>query len=148
MNSRLRLTLSGMWFIVSSSAVILPIFLPSIGTSLAGNPIAVATITMFIFSLPSSLLAIPLCYFLNAALGISSTPISLLYLNVLMMFLLGTVQWFWLVPRAFSETPIVQPLDLSEPTATSGLPEPEIAAAVDIYGFTPLERVLRSTDRG
>lgn len=145
MTERLKLSLGGMWMIAGLSAVILPVFLPSFpGDGIAGNAIAIATVSMFLLSLPSSLLAIPVAYFINAAFGLASTPIASLYLYVLTLFVLGSVQWFWLVPRVFGGNSIVQPLDLSESTVGMGLPESKNDSIyrLDVEGRTPLERVL------
>lgn len=145
MTERLKLSLGGMWMIAGLSAVILPVFLPSFPTvGIAGNPIAIALVSMFFLSLPSSLVAIPLAFFIDAAFGIAYTPIASMYLYVVTFFVLGSVQWFWLVPRVFGGNSIVQPLDLSESTVGMGLPESKNDSIyrLDVDGMTPLERVL------
>ena len=150
-----KLSLGGVWLISALSAVILPIFLPSsIGTGVVGNAIAVSAVVMFILSFPSSVIAVPLIFLIDALLGLTTSSIAVAYMNLIMLFAVGLFQWFWMVPRlverqTFSEVgseAFLQELRLGE---LSGNPrlfsrEPETYGAwVNEEGATPVERVLK-----
>lgn len=146
MTRRLKLNLAGMWMVVGLASVILPVLLPSgAGRGVIGYPIVLATVSMFVLSFPSSLAAIPLTYLITVAFGIFSTPIAGIYLNIWLLFLLGLVQWFWLVPRLLGKNSSLQQLDLVEPPDAVRLPHHDdeiLPDWLDIQGATPLERVL------
>ena len=101
MTDRFKLTLSGMWLFVGLFSLVLPVFLPSNSFSAnpAANVIGTATATMFILSFPSSLFGIPLLVIVDYALGVDPNTIQGMYVNLFMLFVLGLVQWFWIVPR-------------------------------------------------
>ena len=142
MTERLKLHLGGMWMVARISSLILPIFMPSYSDSaVIGNPIVLASVSMFILSFPCSLAAIPLAYFVTSAFGLGTTPLAGMYINVWLLVVLGAVQWFWIVPRVFRGTPMIQPLDLSDPMIDVSLPEADLAE-FDLDGATRLERVL------
>ena len=146
MNERLKLSLRGLWLIVSFSAIIVPVFLPSgRGNDLIGNPIDLALGSMFVLSLPSSLVAFPVAAFIDALIGLGSTPIASQYLFILLLFVVGSLQWFWLVPRIFSRESTIQPIELIDRTLNVGLPEANISE-FDLDGATRLERVLVESD--
>ena len=148
MNERLKLSLRGLWLIVSFSAIIIPVFLPSGRSSdLIGNPIELALASMFVLSLPSSLVALPVAAFIDALIGLGSTPIGSQYLFILLLFVVGAVQWFWLVPRVFRRESMIQPIELTDRTLNVGLPEVRVSE-FDLDGATRLERVLVQSDRG
>ena len=72
----------------------------------------VLNVLMFIFSLPCSLFALPVV--ISAAYFLDMRPNSVdgIYLNTLLLFVLGCVQWFW-IARFWSPTePTLQRLDL------------------------------------
>ena len=103
-----------MWLIVSLFSLLLPVFLPS--NALSGNPaanvIGTATATMFILSFPSSLFGIPLLVVVDYVLGVEPNSIQGMYVNLFVLFVLGLVQWFWIVPRVWRGDPDVQVLNL------------------------------------
>lgn len=139
MNERLKVILKGLWLIAGVAAVTIPVFVPSVTVGhITGNPIMMALVSMFLLSLPGSLLVFPLSYVIDAGFGFTLRPIEFLYLNVWMLFLIGAVQWFWLVPRMFHRGVIVEAIDLS-------LTEGDVGS-FDVNGATPLERVLRNGD--
>lgn len=152
MNDRFKLSLSGMWLLVSLFAVVWPIFLPSYpgAPGLMGNPIGTATATMFILSFPSSLFGLPLMFIANVILGNEPNSIQGMYVNLLLLFVLGLVQWFWIVPRVLRSEPAVQALDLLTPLrAKALLTEQDTDLAADLFDAkdtTPLERAMREKD--
>ena len=142
--NRLKLTLGGVWLIASVSAVVMPIFLPSYsGTpGFAGNAMAVSGLTMFFLSFPSSVVAVPLLFFINVLLGPSTSSITVAYINILIMFVVGAVQWFWIVPRLLERKTYVQELDLSGAAGNTRLFARDAALWVETDGATPLERAI------
>jgi hypothetical protein len=149
MTDRLKLTLGGIWLIASSVSLLIPIFVPSFpGTAL--NPIATSLTTMFILSFPSSLVGLPLLYLVNYMVGVDPGSIQGMYENVIVLFVLGLVQWFWLVPRLWSNRPALQMLNLRQVADSTVLTDGGDAASIEFFNAqetTPLERVLRDTDK-
>lgn len=125
MKGRMKLSLTGIWVIVALSAILLPVFLPSgPRNQFFGNPIDVALGSMFVFSLPGSLVTIPVAAFFDAAgYYFGSSPIASAYLFIVVLFVLGVVQWFWLFPKIFRDRMAVQTLDLRDERINVSLPE-------------------------
>jgi hypothetical protein len=147
MTDRSKLALGGMWLTASSLALIIPIFVPSFpGTAL--NPIGMSLATMFILSFPSSLVGLPLLYLVNYMVGVDAGSIQGMYENVVVLFVLGLVQWFWLVPRLWNNKPPIQMLNLLQATDNAVLTDGAAIRAefFDAKETTPLERVMRDTD--
>src|SRR5262249_13459771 len=102
-------------------------------------------VTMFILSFPSSLFGIPLMFFAQAALGVDADTIGGMYLNLFLMFVLGLVQWFWIVPRLVRKNKDVQTLDLDREVIVPLLASEKISVDPEIFDSrsrTPLERVI------
>jgi hypothetical protein len=135
-----------MWLMVSSLCLVLPVFLPSTPypQDFSENPLGTATITMFVLSFPSSLFALPAMLFVNISFGFGSDSVAGMYLNLLVLFALGYVQWFWIVPRFFRRnTRDLEVLNLNSAPAQLG----EARMSPDFSFFdsdarTPLERVI------
>jgi len=150
MKERFKLSLSGVWLVSSLVSLILPVFIPSYAhpQSFIQNVIGTSTVTMFILSFPSSLFGIPLLYVAQAAIGVDPNTISGMYMNLFLLFVLGLVQWFWIVPRIWRNDPDVVILNLPrEPEML--LSEARPAAGFDFFDSqsrTPLERVLQHDD--
>jgi hypothetical protein len=131
--------------------MILPVVLPSYATAanITGNPIGLATATMFVLSFPSSLFGIPLLLGANYFLSIDPNSIQGMYLDLLMLFALGFVQWFLIVPRIWrseSEVPTIYQRTGQSPTP---LPVSRMAADFEFSyseDQTPLEKVLNADD--
>jgi hypothetical protein len=146
MIDRLKLTLGGVWLIAGLSALIFPIFLPSIAGApgMTSNVLGVSTVAMFLLSFPSSLAAIPLIEIINPVFGVTnSVPVA--YINLLLLFGVGYAQWFWLYPRLFGSDSFLQKLDLRGARKNPRLfvKTPDLSGAwIDADGGTPLERVL------
>ena len=76
------------------------------------NTILVLNGLMLILSLPCSLFAIPIVALANHYLEINPVSTEGIYLNTLFLFILGLMQWFWVI-RVWSPTePQLQMLDL------------------------------------
>ncbi len=106
MPEKLKFRLSSMWLFVSIFTIILPVFIPSYSSfNPATNAIGVATAAMFILSFPSSLFGLVAMMFIDIILGMNPNSIGGLYVNLLVMFTLGLVQWFWIVPRIWRRDP-------------------------------------------
>lgn len=147
MTERFKLSLSGMWLVVSLFALFFPIFLPSVTDSAnpAENVIGTATATMFILSFPTSLFGIPLLAVVGYVLGVDPNSIQGMYVNLFMLFVLGLVQWFWIVPRVWRSDPDVQVLNLPHSFSTKQLHEmsPDVQFEVfDERERTPVERIF------
>lgn len=150
MTERFKLSLSGMWLLASLTSMILPVFVPSHNSlNPVENTIGAATAAMFILSFPSSLFGLPLLFLVNFGLQIDMGSIGGMYVNLLLLFVLGLVQWFWVVPRMFRTDPALQTLHMSDSAPDVRLPEFRETADCPIYdadGRTPIERVLRDDE--
>lgn len=151
MTDRFKISLTGMWLIVSSVCLVLPVFLPSAASSAnpTANVIGTATATMFILSFPSSLFGIPLLIVVDYALGVDPNSIQGMYVNLLLLFVLGLVQWFWIVPRVWRREPEIQALEISAPSVTMGLPAmpaKEHFEVLDDRDRTPFERIMNEDE--
>ena len=138
-----------MWLVTGLVSLAMPVFLPSWpgSTWFVATPIGAATVTMFILSFPISVFGTPVLYLINVFLGIAPSSLQGMYLNLVMLFILGIVQWFWLVPTIWGKNQVIQSLELS--AAGSGfLGEPMNTAVseYDLSGRTPLERALQDRD--
>lgn len=147
MTERFKLSLSGMWLLVSLFSLLLPVFLPS--NAFSANPtenvIGTATATMFILSFPSSLFGIPFLMIVGYALGVDPNSIQGMYLNVFLLFVLGLVQWFWIVPRVWRRDPDVQMLNLPVTSVGKALREATVETQFEDFNTrerTPVERVI------
>ena len=151
MNERFKITLSGMWLFVCVFTLLIPVFLPSFANSAnpAANAVGTATASMFILTFPSSLFGMPLLIFVSAMLGVDPNSIEGMYLNLFVMFVLGLVQWFWIVPRIWGNSAKVQVLDLPnlQEIVPLRLTHPaEVSCEYDEFGRSRLERVMRDVD--
>ena len=148
MNERFKISLSGLWLFVCVFTLLIPVFLPSFAASAnpASNIVGTATASMFILTFPSSLFGIPLLVFIGYMLGVNPNSIEGMYLNLFVMFVLGLVQWFWIVPRIWRNDPKVQILDL--PVHAEAMPLEVFRPADCFKDFddrdrTPVERIIR-----
>ena len=130
--------------------MILPVFLPSYADpqSFIQNVIGTSTVTMFVLSFPSSLFGIPLLLFAQMALGVDPNTIGGMYLNLFLLFVLGLIQWFWIVPRVRRGEPDMLTLNLPhnvELRLSKGRPV-TASEFFDSHLQSPLERALRDDD--
>jgi len=102
-----------MWLAVGVFAMSLMIFLWfGYDSQNLQNTILVLNGLMLILSLPCSLFAIPIVALANHYLEINPVSTEGIYLNTLFLFILGLMQWFWVI-RVWSPTePQLQMLDL------------------------------------
>lgn len=146
MNERFKISLSGMWLFVCVFTLLIPVFLPSFAGSAnpASNVVGAATASMFILTFPSSLFGIPLLFFVGYALGVNPNSIEGMYLNLFIMFVLGLVQWFWIVPRIFRGDTKVQILNLpAHPEPLKVFNPADYFMAYDERDRTPVEKIIR-----
>jgi len=147
MPEKLKFRLSSMWLFVSIFTIVLPVFVPSYASfNPAGNTIGVATAAMFILSFPSSLFGLVAMGFVAATLHLNPNSIEGLYVNLLVMFTLGLVQWFWIVPRIWNRDPAFQTVEIGagwmpREMLPKAVPE-EIFGHYDADGRTPVECVI------
>jgi hypothetical protein len=147
MSEYLKLNLRAVWLVVALLSLALPVFIPSTtnSPSFLGNVIGTATATMFILSFPSSLFALPALFFAQAVLGYDPNTIGGMYVNLCLLFAVGFVQWFWILPRLLGKEATFQTLNLPR-EASEILPtraENEgVSAFYDGRERTPLERVI------
>jgi hypothetical protein len=149
MNERFRLSLGQIWVLISSFCLLLPVFMPSSADPqhFFENVMGTVTVTMFILSFPLSLFGLPLMFMAGVILRIHPTSIEGMYLNLTIMFVLGVIQWFWIVPKFFANDPKFQTLNLLGARPEVLLAEAKIESRVDFYdarGRTPVERVIQS----
>lgn len=151
MKERYKLSLSGFWLLIGIFSMILPVFLPSSFTAqnFVQNVIGTATVTMFILSFPSSLFGLPMMFFAGAILDVNPNTMEGMYLNLFLLFVLGLVQWFWIIPRVMRNEPRLQMLNLL--TGKSKVPILETEPinnfqSCDFHEYTPLERVIYEKD--
>ncbi|HVF31117.1 MAG TPA: hypothetical protein VNA22_09105 [Pyrinomonadaceae bacterium] len=147
MLDQLKGTMKVAWLISATSALLVPVFVPSYTGGTGFNPIETSMLMLFVLSLPSSFLSLPAVFVIMSMLRMDTRSIDMLYVQLVMMFVAGFVQWFWLVPRLFgNEPPILQKLDLpgavGNPRLFTRNPE-SCGDWVDAKGTTPLERVMR-----
>jgi hypothetical protein len=142
MNDKLKWTFGGAWAAAALLALLLPVFLPSFGGL---DPISAATAIMTVLSFPAGLLAIPFEY--AAEMFFSSDPNSIagMYLNVKILFGLGLMQWFLLVPRLLRKIEESRAETNLLKRTVSALNAGEAAADTDFFkprAPSPVERVI------
>jgi hypothetical protein len=112
---KFNLSLKQIWLALGIFSLILPVFLPSeAGSNNAFlNIIGIVNIVMFILSFPCSLFGLPVVFFAWYALEMNPNSIEGAYLNTILFFVLGFVQWFW-IARFWSPTePVLQEIKLT-----------------------------------
>ncbi|HVE56769.1 MAG TPA: hypothetical protein VNB22_08070 [Pyrinomonadaceae bacterium] len=151
MKEKVKLSLSGLWLLVSVFSLLLPVFMPSSAnaSNFAENAIGTASVSMFILSFPSSLFGLPAMYFAGIVLDVNPNSIEGMYLNLFLLFVFGLVQWFWIVPRVLRNEPRFQMLNLFGAKSEIQLLEAKAANNIpfcDSDGRTPIERVFQEKD--
>ncbi|MDQ3129478.1 MAG: hypothetical protein M3Q99_01795 [Acidobacteriota bacterium] len=151
MKERFKLGLNGFWLLTSIFSMLLPIFLPSSANpqNFVQNVIGTSTVTMFILSFPSSLFGLPMMFFAGAVLKVNPNTMEGMYLNLFLLFVLGFVQWFWIIPRVLRTEPRFQMLNLfGRKSECQFLAEAPIKNVnfCDSQGRTRLEKVFQEKD--
>ena len=107
--------LKRLWFVAGSAALVLLVF-HWFGFDSKELEISIFTLTLiaFVLSLPCSLFVVPVLAAANYYLAMSPLSGDGLYLNTILLFVVGSMQWLWIV-RFWSPTePPMQRLDLIE----------------------------------
>lgn len=151
MKKDFSLGLGQIWLLISIFSLTLPIFMPSSADpqSFLQNVIGTVTVIMFILSFPSSLFGLPILLFAQTILGVNPNSIEGMYLNLFLLFMLGLVQWFWVVPRLARKEPHLQILNLLGVKSALPLSDAKMTDNIschDIDGKTPLEKVFQEKD--
>ena len=146
-----KLSLSGLWLLTGIISMLLPIFLPSSANphNFVQNVIGTSTVTMSILSFPSSLFGLPMMFFAGHVLQVDPNTMEGMYLNLFLLFVLGLVQWFWIVPRVWRNEPRFQMLNLPGKKSEIQLLETSPVINVnycDSQGRSRLERVFQEKD--
>jgi hypothetical protein len=151
MKEYFNLSLKKLWLLISVFALGVPIFMPSSADPdyFFGNVIGAATVILFILSFPSSFFGLFALFLAGIALNINHNSIEGLYLNLVVLFTLGLVQWFWIVPRLLQTESPLQMLNLRGGKSEMNFSKANViedAKPFDLQGQTPLERVFQEKD--
>jgi hypothetical protein len=76
------------------------------------NTLITLDIVMFVLALPCSIFASAIVFFAWYVLEMNPLSIEGVYLNTIVLSLLGAVQWFWIVRFWYPTEPPFQKLDL------------------------------------
>ena len=145
MSDNLKIALTGIWLMLSSACVVLPVFVPS--NVYSGDPFAnvvgTSAVTMFVLSFPSSLLGLPISMLIQSAMEVGQYSLMGLWVNTLVFFGLGVGQWFWAVPRLKAYTAQVR-ADVADRDPTRPLGEIALGGveSFDENERSPVERVF------
>lgn len=132
------------WLFVSFICLIAPVFFPTLPypDSFLDDPMGTSTLVMFLLSFPMSILAAPALI----AVGAGPNPIEAAYTNLFFLFVIGFVQWFWLIPKLTQEKqPELQVLDLHAARPAAQLSEAHLSTDFPFFdkeSRTPVERVI------
>src|SRR5262245_3158292 len=101
MNNRLEKKLKYFWCLTSAVSLLLPLYPYTYYYSPAmfGNIMMPALIAMMVMTFPFSLFAMPLFVLFKLILEIEPDSMFGAYLYLILLNIIGYVQWFWLVPR-------------------------------------------------
>jgi hypothetical protein len=106
MNNRLVTNLKYFWCLISVFALLLPLYPYNYADSPAmfGSIMIPALIIMFVLSLPFSFFALPLFVLFKLILEIEPDDMFGAYLYLILLNIIGFIQWFWLMPRIFGQS--------------------------------------------
>lgn len=138
MTERLQWFFGGGWLLAGLFLLALPVFLPSFPGALV-TPIGISTGAMFVLSFPASVLSLLLSPIIELIFGVNPDSIAGMYLNLNILFLLGTVQWLWVVPKFLRGNTAMQN---SKAASLSQYVPPVDVEAFDSESRTPVERVF------
>lgn len=151
MYERSTWTASVLWLLAGCICLTLPVFLPSSPNppNLLTDPISLSTALMYVLSFPGGLLSLLFSPIVDSAFGIDPNSMQGMYLNLKMMFVLGLVQWFWIVPKMMRSAARRKASLLSASPAfvLSEAPINDDAAFVEGKERSPLERVFDENER-
>ena len=151
MKKNFVLSLGQIWLLISIFSLTLPVFMPSSANpqTFLENVIGTVTVVMFILSFPSSLFGLPVLFFAQGVLSVEANSMAGMYLNLFLLFVLGLVQWFWIVPRVLRKESYLQMIELLEAKSAAPLAGgkiPDDLSFPDTEGKTPIERVFQEKD--
>ena len=151
MNERFKLRLWQIWLLISTFSLMLPVFLPSSANpqNFLENVIGTVTVTMFILAFPSSLFGLPIMFFAAVALDVNPNSMQGMYLNLFLLFALGSVQWFWILPQILRNEPRLQMLNLLGVKSDAQLSAAKFDGNIescDSQGRTPVEKFIYEKD--
>lgn len=151
MKEQFKLSIKQTWLLISFFSLMLPIFMPSSinPQHFFENVIGTVTVTMFILSFPCSLFGLPILLFAQGIMDVNPNSIQVIYLNLFLFFILGLVQWFWIVPRVLRNESSFQALNLLSGKLSAKLSEAKVNNEVESWDFngqTPLERIIKEKD--
>lgn len=106
MYDRLESNLKRFWVLVSVVSLLLPLFLSQFGLPAAtfGRIIEIEVICLFALSLPSSFFVIPLLAAFKMVLEININSVEGAYFYIVLLNIIGYIQWFRLMPTFFGKT--------------------------------------------
>ena len=109
----IKSNLKHIWLAIAGFSMILTIFLWfGYDSQNLQNMILFLNGLMLILSLPCSLFVIPVIVLANHYLAINPVSIEGIYLNTIFLFVIGLMQWFWIVRFWFPTQSQFQMLDL------------------------------------
>jgi hypothetical protein len=142
--SKLKLS----WLLISLLCLLLPVFLPTSPhpRDFLDNAVGTATGLMFMLSFPLSLMAMPVFFIADLGFGVRADGIQRDYYYLLTHFVLGLIQWYWIIPRLFQKDKYkLQTLELHAHASTAALGEAHISPDFSFFDSdsrTPVERVI------
>ena len=84
-------------------------------------------------------------FFVGLVLGVDANSLEGMYLNLFLLFVLGLIQWFWILPQVWRNEPRLQTLNLLHEKCKmqflEAKPENRLQTN-DFQDYTPLERVI------
>jgi hypothetical protein len=136
---RLRL----LWVITAISSLILPVILPS--SAAPGDPIhnviGTATAAMFVLSFPGSIVGIPIVFLAEMVFAYDPNSISGMYINLLLLFGMGVLQWFWIMPKVIGQEEQHRPVHVTSALALTDACGPDFGK-VPFREKSPVETII------
>lgn len=148
MIERYRSKLKLPWLLMSLLCLLLPVFLPTSPrpAGFLDDAMGTATALMLMLSFPLSLIAAPVFFIVELGFGARANGIQRDYFYLLTVFVLGLIQWFWIVPRLFQKNRSnLQTLNLHSHPSSAALGEAHISSDFSFFDSqsrTPVERVI------
>ncbi len=100
MNNRSGIGLRRFWCVISVCSLFVPFFLaPYEHTPMMFNMMTSVLVTMFALSCPFSLFTLPLFALFKTVLELEPDSIFGAYFYLILINVIGYIQWFWLMPR-------------------------------------------------
>lgn len=138
-------TIHGIWVLMNLALVLGPTYYAVIGDTYAfRDSIGSAMAGVFLLSFPLSIAAMPLAIVFLTLFEIDRVNMpEVQYYTLLVMFALGSVQWFWIFPRFFTETKDIEVLNLPDGGMAAATRELQEGWGNSADARSPFERVMR-----